>query len=138
VTGFFGTLFQRLFFNDSFSMTASPRLLFNDSFQFTMINLTCPHCQSKRLKRSRTRSFFERLAKTFDRREYRCIDCGWRGKLHVKPSRGFEAKNYTPGQIIFVVVVIILAVLALVYWLGRESDRASEASAAEPQSVIGA
>ena len=47
--------------------------------------------------------------------------------MHVKTSRGFEAKNFTPGQIAFVVVVIILAVLALVYWLQREPDISSEA-----------
>lgn len=101
-----------------------------------MVALACPQCKSTRLKRSHTRNFFERLVKAFNWREYRCIDCGWRGSFHVKTSKSFEAKAYTPGQIILVVVVIILAVLVLFYWLSREPDRPSEASAAEPQSVI--
>ena len=94
-----------------------------------MVALTCPKCKSTRLKRSHTRNFFERMVKVFNRREYRCIDCGWRGTLHLKSSRGFEAKPYTFGQIVLVVVVIILAVLVLIYWLGREPNSPSEASA---------
>ena len=77
------------------------------------------------------------MVKAFNRREYRCIDCGWRGALHVKSTRGFEAKAYTPGQIVLVVVVIILAVLLLLYWLGREPDRPSESSAKAQELIEG-
>jgi predicted RNA-binding Zn-ribbon protein involved in translation (DUF1610 family) len=93
-----------------------------------MVALACPQCKSTRLKRSHTRNFFERVAKNFNWREYRCIDCGWRGSFHVKTRKGLEGKTYTPGQIVLVAVVIILAIFALYYWLEREPERPSEVS----------
>ena len=91
-----------------------------------MPDLVCPQCQSTRLKRSHTRNFFERVAKIFDWREYRCIDCGWRGSFHVKSRKATQAKTYTPGQIVLVAVVILLAIFALFYWLEREPERPAE------------
>lgn len=91
-----------------------------------MPDVVCPRCKSSRLKRSHTRNFFERAAKNFNWREYRCINCGWRGSFNVKTRKGLEGKTYTPGQIVFVAVVIIFAIFALYYWLEREPDKPSE------------
>jgi hypothetical protein len=68
------------------------------------------------------------VAKIFNRREYRCIDCGWRGRFHVKTRKGLKVKTYTAGQIVLVAVVILLTIVALFYWLEREPERPSEVS----------
>jgi len=40
----------------------------------------CPHCQSTRVHRSRSRSRWERWRKQITGKAlYRCVDCRWRG-----------------------------------------------------------
>jgi hypothetical protein len=54
----------------------------------------CPNCQSTRLRRSATRSRWERWRKEITgKRPYRCCECNWRGWKqtnfveHAAPSR---------------------------------------------------
>ena len=85
---------------------------------------TCPRCGSTRLKRSHSRNARERVLKFLGRRAYRCIDCGWRGFLKGKSSRSSaRAKQYTPLQIVLIIIVIIIATMGILYWTMREESK---------------
>jgi hypothetical protein len=51
-----------------------------------MPDLTCPNCNSTRIRRSRTRTLKEKYLKLFGWKTYRCRekDCRWRGLIKKK------------------------------------------------------
>ena len=52
----------------------------------------CPHCGSNRIRRSRSKGFFERLRRGFShKRVFRCQACDWRGW-------GAGTEHWMPGQ----------------------------------------
>lgn len=54
----------------------------------------CPSCKSDRLRRSRTRSRWERWRKEITgRRPYRCLSCNWRGWLPIGIGDALEART---------------------------------------------
>lgn len=53
----------------------------------------CPHCKSDNIRRSRTRSRWERLRKEITRRRpYRCRECNWRGWMPIGLGDMLDAK----------------------------------------------
>ncbi|OFW16265.1 MAG: hypothetical protein A3H29_15860 [Acidobacteria bacterium RIFCSPLOWO2_02_FULL_67_21] len=54
----------------------------------------CPKCNSHNLRRSRTRSRWERWRKEITgRRPYRCRACDWRGWLPISVGDAIEARE---------------------------------------------
>lgn len=54
----------------------------------------CPKCKSENLRRSRTRSRWERWRKEITgRRPYRCRACNWRGWLPIGVADTVEARE---------------------------------------------
>jgi hypothetical protein len=86
----------------------------------TSLQAPCPRCSSDRVKRSSNRNYVERLLKTVNIRPYRCIHCGWRGFRYGKESKQANRTKYGPLQIILIVLVLVLTVIATLYYLSRE------------------
>lgn len=75
--------------------------------------MKCPKCASVNIHRSRHRNRWEAWRKSvFNRRAYRCHDCGWRGWL--KSSR--DANNVSP-HFKFVTYVAVVAAALLAVWM---------------------
>lgn len=54
----------------------------------------CPKCQSDNIRRSRTRSRWERWRKEITgKRPYRCRACNWRGWLPIGVGEPLEARE---------------------------------------------
>lgn len=83
----------------------------------------CPRCASKRIKRSHSRSIFERCLKTLHIRAYRCIHCGWRGYRIDRGSKRASTAKYSLLQFILIVIVLAVAVVLLLYYLTREEPK---------------
>ena len=84
--------------------------------------MKCPKCGSKRIKRSHSRNFQERLQKLFNKKTYRCIDCDWRGIFKVKASRTKrDVKKYILIKIT-IIIVIIIAIYLIISHLDREES----------------
>ncbi len=78
-----------------------------------MAQEVCPLCQSKRLRRSRSQGIKEHLLKILNRRAFRCRNCGWRGFLIIRSSKGVYnlLEGYTIKQILLIILVTILTTL---------------------------
>lgn len=99
----------------------------------------CPRCSSTRVKRSRTRNLRERIMKHFDKKAYRCLDCGWRGILRVKKMDGHGAmavrrNSRKPQELPWAAIIIVslLLAFALVVFMMREPAPSSP----EPTSSL--
>jgi predicted RNA-binding Zn-ribbon protein involved in translation (DUF1610 family) len=91
--------------------------------ELTTNQLICPACKSARVKRSRSQNAFERFIKRFNRKAYRCLDCGWRGIVAVPKPGPFKARNSRePRKINWLPIVIasLLLALFLIFYLTRE------------------
>ena len=67
--------------------------------------LRCPSCRAAAsLKKSRTRSAYERIVKYLDVRAYVCTSCGWRGRYF----------KYTLGRNGLKMIILYIAVLVFV------------------------
>ncbi|MBF0395637.1 MAG: hypothetical protein HQK78_02605 [Desulfobacterales bacterium] len=73
----------------------------------------CPKCESKRIKRSHTRTFKEKFLKNFNRRNFRCLDCGWRGIIKVKYTKEKEKLIIKRRKIFRYVTATIVTLVAL-------------------------
>ena len=96
------------------------------------MNVICPNCKSSHVKRSRSRSVVERTMKHFNRKAYRCLDCGWRGIVAVPKADGplleaLKRNNRTPRKIpwLAIVIVSLLLALSLIYFMIREPGPSS-------------
>ncbi len=64
----------------------------------------CPNCNEiATLKRSRSRSLFEKALKQMKITTFFCESCGWRGKIFIYKL----SKNYIQIIIIYLIVIII-------------------------------
>jgi predicted RNA-binding Zn-ribbon protein involved in translation (DUF1610 family) len=91
--------------------------------------MKCPKCGSKKINRSHSRNFKERLQKLFNQKVFRCIDCGWRGIIIIKSSRtNREKKKYIIVQII-TIIIIIIAIYFIISYLKREEPEPVQQSA---------
>jgi len=73
--------------------------------------MLCPRCGAS-VHRSHTRSWREKLAKTFTRyKAYRCHHCGWRGLLagpKTKSATSYDLKLILWGWLAAIVLVLII------------------------------
>jgi predicted RNA-binding Zn-ribbon protein involved in translation (DUF1610 family) len=68
----------------------------------------CPNCNDvATLRRSRSRSFFERIMKKLKFKYYSCQKCGWRGSRFAFKL----AKNYKVLIIFYIILSFVTAVL---------------------------
>jgi len=91
--------------------------------EVTTNQMICPACKSARVRRSRSQNAFERFIKRFNRKAYRCLDCGWRGIVSVPKPGSFKARNgRDPKKIPWLPIVIVSLLLAalLIFYLTRE------------------
>jgi predicted RNA-binding Zn-ribbon protein involved in translation (DUF1610 family) len=93
------------------------------------MNVVCPSCNSDHVKRSRSRSIVERIMKRFNRKAYRCLDCGWRGIVAVSKVDGpfvetLKRNGRTPRKMPWLVIVIVslLLALSLIFFMTREPE----------------
>lgn len=104
------------------------------------MKVTCPTCNSTRVKRSRSRSITERIMKAFHRKPYRCLDCGWRGVVSVRGYRHGQLSDVrrrdtrSPRSVPWLAIIIISLVLALilVFYMAREHDASAFSEASSP------
>jgi hypothetical protein len=95
----------------------------------------CPTCKSLRVKRSRSRSITERIMKSFQRKAYRCLDCGWRGILaaqaHGHASHAPRRNGSSPRRIPWLTVIIIALLVAflLIFYITRKPSPPTSAEA---------
>jgi predicted RNA-binding Zn-ribbon protein involved in translation (DUF1610 family) len=91
--------------------------------------MKCPKCGSKKINRSHSRNFKERLQKLFNQKVvFRCIDCGWRGSVKIKSSRTKrETKKHMLIQII-TILIIIIAIYLIISYLDREESPSDQSS----------
>lgn len=87
--------------------------------------ISCPRCNSPRVKRSHSRGLKEQLIKITGKRVYRCIHCGWRGIMRrdATESKYKKREKYTQWQVAIVIIVTLVAVSGLLYWLSSEPTK---------------
>jgi hypothetical protein len=93
------------------------------------MKVVCPSCKSPHVKRSRSRSVVERTMKRFNRKAYRCLDCGWRGIVAPPKADGplleaLKRNSRAPRKIPWLAIVIgsLLLALSLIYFMIREPE----------------
>ena len=81
-----------------------------------MEHLHCPHCGSRRLRRSRTLGFKESLMKKLGWRAYRCRaeNCQWRGLLRKESLGEILAEKIKGKEHVVAGLVISAIILATV------------------------
>jgi len=82
-----------------------------------MAELVCPKCGFK-VRKSRTRNFYEKILKSFGSRPYRCRDkkCNWRGLMRKRSLIEFlfYAKSIYWRRIVIVITFLIGIFLAFI------------------------
>ncbi len=81
-----------------------------------MATQICPNCQSTNLRLSRTHGFKEAFLKLFKRKPFRCKDCGWRGIMFARESKGrnvSKQKAYVFAAVFSLVVLVLLVIFNL-------------------------
>ncbi len=107
-----------------------------------LMKISCPACNSDHVKRSRSQNAVERLMKRFNRKAYRCLDCGWRGIVPLPKPGPFKARNgRTLRKIPWLPIVVVSLLLAafLAFYLTREpspSDSSSNQSWSYPSPAF--
>jgi DNA-directed RNA polymerase subunit RPC12/RpoP len=93
--------------------------------------MKCPNCGSKRIKRSQSRGFKERLQKLFNQKAYRCIDCDWRGILKTKSSLTKRDINKYFFIKIAIIIIIIITIYIIISILNKEAPEPPQQDAVE-------
>ena len=97
--------------------------------------MKCPKCGSKKIKRSQSRGFKERLQKLFNQKPYRCLDCGWRGSIKTKASRTKrDAKKYFFIKIA-IIIIIIIAIYFIISYLNKEAPEPPQQESLEYKEI---